>query len=181
MYKLTAAWILPLLLCLVAACIDPYGGLYGRTNKIVLSDVTVDPSATVLATWVNDFNGNSNGFYTETLLDADWNNPEYNQGVEENRVEIITCAEIERVKTLQVLYPGNVYGIRDGGAQWPMSLGDSYNSFYCAYKIKFTSGFDFARGGKIPGLGGGDCNTVYLWLCFICGETRTLTPCGTRS
>lgn len=44
------------------------------------------------------------------------------------------------------------------GAQWSTPL-DQANSFYFSYRLKFADGFDFRRGGKLPGLAGGKGNS----------------------
>ncbi len=67
-------------------------------------------------------------------------------------------------KSLRVNYPKNGLGPDETGLQFPVvlsnmtNLADSfYEELYLRYYVKFEEGFDFRRGGKLPGLmGGGD-------------------------
>lgn len=65
--------------------------------------------------------------------------------------------------SLQVNYPQGSVGPEQGGAQFPMlfekwqGLQPLYRSLTLEYCLKFNDGFDFRKGGKLPGLmGGGD-------------------------
>ncbi len=44
------------------------------------------------------------------------------------------------------------------GAQWTIPLKQK-DEYYLQYRIKFEKGFDFVKGGKLPGLAGGTANT----------------------
>lgn len=64
---------------------------------------------------------------------------------------------------LVVHYPKGAVGPSDGGLQFPASFADmprvpaDRDAVYLTYYVKFAEGFDFGRGGKLPGLmGGGD-------------------------
>ncbi len=64
-------------------------------------------------------------------------------------------------KTWRVNYPARGVGPASTGLQIPasfqkMAAGQPYDSLYLRYYVKFESGFDFARGGKLPGLMSGD-------------------------
>ncbi|MDA3816834.1 MAG: T9SS type A sorting domain-containing protein [Prolixibacteraceae bacterium] len=67
-------------------------------------------------------------------------------------------------KALRVNYPKGGVGPGETGAQFPIVLRDMknnneghYNELYLRYYVKFEEGFDFNKGGKLPGLmGGGD-------------------------
>lgn len=54
---------------------------------------------------------------------------------------------------LKVLIPGNHYGPITG-AQWEIPLAPQ-DEYFFSYRVKFDSGFDFVKGGKLPGLAGG--------------------------
>lgn len=110
------------------------------------------------------------GIYTEDNLDFDWFVPEFEDGVREERVAITTGlnAYRERGSSLAVLYPflldqpdpeDNGVGPKVGGAQWPLELPGSYDQVRASYRVKFAEGFDFVRGGKLPGLAGGTAPT----------------------
>ncbi|KAG6837734.1 hypothetical protein H0H93_003536 [Arthromyces matolae] len=60
---------------------------------------------------------------------------------------------------LQVTYPANEFGSTDSGAQfinlWNATDGSSFQSMLLSYEVAFDSGFDWVKGGKLPGLRGG--------------------------
>ena len=64
---------------------------------------------------------------------------------------------------LRVDYPQGGVGPREGGAQWKIdfikAFGTTYNELYISYKLRFANGFDPVKGGKLPGLFGGQGNT----------------------
>lgn len=99
--------------------------------------------------------------YNRSSLYHDWgNNLKSINGIDENRVKIITDATS---KVLQVRYPAGSCGPTDqagcgkgGGAQWlvPLDLYNSFDKATLSYRIKFSDTFDFVLGGKLPGLTG---------------------------
>jgi hypothetical protein len=56
---------------------------------------------------------------------------------------------------LQVRYPANKFGNDKTGVQWKTYLDRSYDRLTLTYRVKFAGGFDFVKGGKLPGLVGG--------------------------
>ena len=98
------------------------------------------------------------GAYDETMMEADWNDPTWSNGVRDDRVSIVQTDETGN-KALAVLYPQGEYGTSNTGAQWKVPLGDSYDRVTLSYRIRFTEDFDFVKGGKLPGLIGGTGNT----------------------
>jgi hypothetical protein len=54
---------------------------------------------------------------------------------------------------LKVLIPGNHFGPITG-AQWEIPLAPQ-DEYFFSYSVKFDAGFDFVKGGKLPGLAGG--------------------------
>lgn len=57
-------------------------------------------------------------------------------------------------KILQIKFPKGVFGL-NGGVRWHTELDKSYEELSYQYRIKFEKGFNFKRGGKLPGLAGG--------------------------
>jgi hypothetical protein len=74
------------------------------------------------------------------------------QGLTEGRVRIV---DTDRGRSLRVLYPKGSVGPREGGAQFFVPLPGAHDDLYCSYRVRFAEGFDFVRGGKLPGLTGG--------------------------
>lgn len=60
---------------------------------------------------------------------------------------------------LQVTYKEGSFSHDTGGAQfyslWNTSDGSQFNSMMVSYELAFDSGFDWVKGGKLPGLRGG--------------------------
>lgn len=57
-------------------------------------------------------------------------------------------------------------GPGETGTQWPTSLEEfegleaQYDSLYLRYYVKFEEGFDFVKGGKLPGLMGASSELI---------------------
>lgn len=106
----------------------------------------------------NDFEDDSVGTYTTDNLAADWNSPSFDNGVAEGRVMIVNDAT--QGKVLAVNYPSGLFGggDKETGAQWKLNFDQGYEKVELEYRVKFGTGFDFVRGGKLPGLIGGTGN-----------------------
>ena len=63
-----------------------------------------------------------------------------------------------RDRSLRVGYPAGSVGPSEGGGQFRVRL-PARDEYYLSYMLKFEEGFDFRRGGKLPGLCGGRANT----------------------
>jgi hypothetical protein len=104
------------------------------------------------------------GGFEEGYNDASWKSrwgiPWINRA-EDNKV---VSGGFQGDKSLRVKYPEGGVGPVETGGQFPMvfrnmdGLQDGlYRELYARYYVKFEEGFDFNRGGKLPGLmGGGD-------------------------
>jgi hypothetical protein len=108
----------------------------------------------------NNFDDDPVGIYTEENLDADWNSPKFSNGVKEGqqRVSIIEGDEAFAGRSLAVSYPKGKHGPQKTGAQWQLEF-EGHEDVTVEYRVKFGDGFDFVRGGKLPGLAGGAANT----------------------
>lgn len=60
---------------------------------------------------------------------------------------------------LEVTYPAGSFSHDTGGAQlynlWNTTDGSAFQSMVVSYEVAFDSGFDWVKGGKLPGLRGG--------------------------
>jgi nitrous oxidase accessory protein NosD len=101
------------------------------------------------------------GPYTDADLDADFGEPRFNNGVTEGRVRVVSGSQAfgGTGSALATSYPAGVHGTRETGAQWPYEFGESYEEATLSYRVRFGPGFDFVRGGKLPGLAGGTAPT----------------------
>ena len=118
-----------------------------------------------------NFNNWTTNNYNIGNLFQDWNAPPYDNGISEGRVELVDSPTAFDGKSLQVLYPANKVGPADppanpiggSGAQWRWELFSTpqeyYNEVILEYKVMFPVGFQFVKGGKLPGLVGGTANT----------------------
>ena len=97
------------------------------------------------------------GPYDEQMLEEDWNDPPWCNGVEEGRVSVVDAGDGNTA--LQVAYPAGTYGTSANGAQWKVDLGGDHEQVRLRYRLRFGDDFDFVRGGKLPGLIGGQGNT----------------------
>ncbi len=88
----------------------------------------------------------------EGFRPSDWDN-----GLEE-RTKITNDEAASGESSLEVTYPKGKYGSQDTGAQVELNIKPS-QEYYSSYKIKFGDGFSWGsekKGGKLPGLTGGD-------------------------
>lgn len=106
--------------------------------------------------FANDFDDDAVGPYVDL---ADWNDPPWDDGVDEGRVEIIDGADAFAGRSLRIHYPEGGVGTKEGGAQWKAPLSADHDELYLAYRVRFAPGFDFVLGGKLPGLVGGSAPT----------------------
>jgi hypothetical protein len=100
-----------------------------------------------------DFESDPLGPYTPARLAADWGGEGgRSMGLTEGRASVVAT---DRGRSLRVLYPRGSLGPSQGGAQFLVALPGAHDELYCSYRVRFASGFDFVRGGKLPGLVGG--------------------------
>lgn len=118
--------------------------------------------ASAVILFENDFEDDVVGTYTRSQLIADWNGVSSNDGVDEGRVSIVSDADTNGGQSLVVKYlAGHPNGVdsNQSKSQWRMPLNAVYDELYLSYKVRFHDDFDFVRGGKLPGLCGGTCNS----------------------
>lgn len=111
-----------------------------------------------------DFDDSPLGKYTEANLEADWGAIPWNNGIDAGRAEIVGGDDAHKGRSLRIRYPAGGVGAGPSGAQFKVTIpapanGPAYEDLYCAYWLKFSDGFAFVKGGKIPGFAGGAANT----------------------
>lgn len=104
----------------------------------------------------NSFDHLEVGRLTREDLKKDWSDPDISKvnGLG-GAAQIVRT---NRGKSLQILYPKGIYGPVNSGAQWEMPR-DRYEGLFVSYWVKFEKGFEFVKGGKLPGFCGGECTT----------------------
>ena len=120
---------------------------------------TCGASVPASASFSNNFDQDPTGTYTVDEMEADWNAPSWDNGVEDGRVSIIEGPDACDGRSLRVVYPQGGVGPSEGGAQWKLALDTTYDQLFLSYWLRFDEGFDFVKGGKLPGLMGGTANT----------------------
>ncbi len=101
--------------------------------------------------YFNNFNGLPVGLLSLEDFQREWNDPLEYPGVGER---VFIAKEGWLNKVLAVFYPAGKVGPVEGGAEWRTYIG-SYEEVILSYRVRFRKGFDFVRGGKLPGLCGG--------------------------
>jgi hypothetical protein len=106
---------------------------------------------------------------------------------------LIDAADAPGGAMIRVAYPAGSAsrraGAEDGGMQAYLRLGDPVDELTLSYSVRFPPGFDFVRGGKLPGLFGGDVtggqripdgtdgfSTRYMWRAGGAGEVYAYLP-----
>jgi hypothetical protein len=100
-----------------------------------------------------DFDAHPEGAYEMRIFRKDWANAFL--GSFQKRAYI----EFEpKGKSLRVAYSRGSLGPNEGGGQFRERLAPR-KAYSLTYSVLFEKGFDFRRGGKLPGLAGGKANT----------------------
>ncbi len=118
--------------------------------------------AQVSAPFTVDFERHPAGSYTTAMAKQDFPEPNsgsyWYYGMDQGRSEI---ADEDGNKVLRVQYPAGCVGPNDTptgcGIQVKWPLPESADTMWASYRLKFETGFDFVKGGKLPGLCGGKC------------------------
>lgn len=83
----------------------------------------------------------------------DWPGCRFEDGVSEGRVSVVESAG---AAWWRVAYAAKEFGPERGGAAWRWPFADRpVQACELEYRLRFDEGFDFVKGGKLPGLCGG--------------------------
>lgn len=100
-----------------------------------------------------NFNNHPAQVYTGKLLQQDW--PGLVWDGTRNRARIIADNTCPTGQYLRMSYPAGSVGPLQGGGQFLVKLPPA-DEYFLSYRVRFQPGFDFAKGGKLPGLASGD-------------------------
>ena len=131
---------------LVALCVSL--SACGNSN-LGESSPELEASATTIK---SVYFGAPTGAYTPERLRADWGNLPWEDGVSEGYASIVPNGQYYK---LQIKHPKNSFS---SGTKWNYPF-PGRNVATVDYKLRFKEDFDFVRGGKLPGLCGGPCDT----------------------
>lgn len=109
--------------------------------------------------WFINFDRIDKGHYTDAEFRKDWNCPDWQMG--RNLINVVDGRGAYRGKGLQIHYPRGIAGCHSPKhcVNWKPDLGKKFKKLYYGYRFKFPPGFRFVKGGKLPGVGGGNSNT----------------------
>ncbi|MBW3017226.1 hypothetical protein KY316_02545, partial [Candidatus Woesearchaeota archaeon] len=96
-----------------------------------------------------DFKDGELGLYDVDSFVKDWGSKP-RRGVAEKRCRIV---KKKGEKVLEITIPKGTTS--DGGSFWRLNFPRNFTDATFEYDIMFGDNFDFVRGGKLPGLGGG--------------------------
>lgn len=96
------------------------------------------------------------GAYDTKTWRADWPGCPWEDGVREGRVSVVARPDGRRWRVDYA--PGRI-GPSEGGAAWNQPF-DGRDDVILTYVVRFSPEFDWRRGGKLPGIGGGHGKTT---------------------
>jgi len=119
----------------------------------IFAAMTLALVAAVASPWLPVEPKTTDGSYDVKAWKLDWPGCKFEDGVKEGRLSIV-----QQGKELwwRVAYAAGQIGPTKGGAgwRWPFST-SAKQSVELRYRLLFEDGFEFVKGGKLPGLCGG--------------------------
>lgn len=109
--------------------------------------------------WQISFDKLPVGRYEDNDWRSDWRCPDWKMGL--NLLSVVEGDEAHSGKSLRIEYPKGVSSCMSETTcvNWKPSLGGSFERIYYGYRFKFPEDFEFVKGGKLPGVGGGKSNS----------------------
>ncbi|MEM8873268.1 MAG: polysaccharide lyase [Planctomycetota bacterium] len=102
-----------------------------------------------------DFSDAGLGQYTDAEMRSAFPEVPWTQGFNEGRATIVDDGR--KGHGLEMFYPQGTFGPGQGGGQAPLQFADGavYDELVFSYSAMFRDGFDWQKGGKLPGLASG--------------------------
>jgi hypothetical protein len=104
---------------------------------------------------MHDYEKNTEGYYRINEWNTDWNNPEWNNRVEETIIRQNDDIE-NNTKVMRWIFPEGTYSPNQGGGQFEAPYNHHLDELYFSFNLKFKPGFEWVKGGKLPGVKGGE-------------------------
>lgn len=105
-----------------------------------------------------NFDATPLGVYTQQSFDSNWPHYQYVRGLELGLTEVIEGPAAYSGRSLRHKFTGGKR-VEDHWIAAKIDLPRSYEELYFSYRVRFEEGFDWVKGGKLPGLFGGRGNT----------------------
>ena len=114
------------------------------------------------------FDGDPQGLYSYDSCKAAFPGVTWNNGLspDSGRVQVVQGGDTAwSGRSLRVSYPAGCLGptgtggAPSCGAQWRSVLASKHDTLMSRYYVLFPAGFEWVKGGKLPGLCGSQCNT----------------------
>lgn len=113
------------------------------------------------------FDGDALGDYSFSACKAAFPGVTWNNGLSpDSRVRVVEGGDTAwSGRSLRVFYPATCLGPTGTGgalacgAQWRSHFGGTRDTLMLRYRVFFPKGFEWVKGGKLPGLCGSQCNT----------------------
>lgn len=96
------------------------------------------------------------GPYSREMWRREWTQSAWEDGISEGRLDIVDRGEERRWR---VSYAVGQVGPSAGGAAWNEAFSPA-TEITLSYVVRFSPGFDWGKGGKLPGIGGGAGKTT---------------------
>jgi len=114
---------------------------------------------------INDFNDLKSGYYSNTRWKQAWPDTLWVRGPSDKNMYMQNGSKQgEDGTSLRVNFKPDATSRNDSGIHWEMKLPrEKSTDIFFSYWIKLDKDFDFAAGGKLPGLSGKDGNQTDDW------------------
>lgn len=98
---------------------------------------------------LNNFETNPLGQYDDAAFQADTSWPRVTWSETSDRASIMSASGDRK---LRITYPAGGVGTGESGGQAVIDLGNDFSDLSFRQSVRFEEGFDWQRGGKLPGL-----------------------------
>ncbi|MDE9551494.1 polysaccharide lyase [Xenorhabdus bovienii] len=96
------------------------------------------------------------GKYSAKDFKSDWGiSPSASSGLNQGRLNIVIDPQHDRNKVLEITYLANTVSSK-AGTSFDVPLKGAHQALWLQYKVMFSKDFMWVKGGKLPGLAGGD-------------------------
>ncbi|MDX7986004.1 hypothetical protein FE392_01450 [Xenorhabdus sp. 12] len=96
------------------------------------------------------------GKYTAKDFKSDWGtSPASSSGLNQGRLNIVIDPQDDKNKVLELTYLANTVGSK-AGTSFNAPISGKHEALWLQYNVMFSKDFMWVKGGKLPGLAGGD-------------------------